>query len=251
MPLADWQFAYNGVTFGAETDYELKSVEGLGPLDIRTEESERAGEHGATVFAQFYPHRVITFEGDTLDAPITTTMVTIQTAFAARRTPLPLTFKVPDIEELRILAYPKRFATKHDRVRAIGIGDFIGQVVSEDPRIYSNTLQTAAIASGASAVCANAGNFRSPPVATIPAGAVNPRITNATTGEFIELSGTLASALTLDFWERTIKTSGGSSEYGKKNPASVWWDVDPGNNTIEYTGGGSLTFTWRSAWTGV
>lgn len=52
----------------------------------------------------------------------------------------------------------------------------------------------------------------------------------------------------LDFSSRTVLV-GGTNAYGYVDvPNSTWWDLGPGDNIIQATGGTTWTINWRDAW---
>jgi hypothetical protein len=64
--VAEWEYSYNGLTFGGATDFGVQSVEGLSPPDSRESVIEKAESHGSFIYAPFVTERRITFEGDIL-----------------------------------------------------------------------------------------------------------------------------------------------------------------------------------------
>lgn len=244
----DWEFVYNGLTFGAASDTGVLSVEGLNPPDSRIDEVEQAIKHGSFVFAEFLTSRRITMQGDIIgdsNNDFATKINDWRAAFVPRASDLPLVYKFPGEVEKRIYCVPTRRFFPANLNYNLNFTNWTLELLAQDPRIYA---EAASQLVGAG-VAANAGIFPSFPIATIT-GATNPVIGNSTTGKEISLTLTMAGGeeLIIDFDKRTIELDGVNRYETLNLPTSEWWDLEPGNNTITYSGGGVLTLDWRSAW---
>jgi hypothetical protein len=142
---------------------------------------------------------------------------------------------------------------------------FQAQFFAEDPRAYSQTLQTitstALSASGGGHVFpatyprtytssgggtvafTNAGNRKTPPVFKVYGGCTNPQIVNVTTGERLTITGTIANG---DYLE--IGTSSSGQRYAKLNGTtsrnnfidslnSVWFELPKGTTNLQMIAG--------------
>lgn len=123
--------------------------------------------------------------------------------------------------------------------------EFQVPIMAPDHRKYATA--TTAIAAG---VVANAGTKLSPPTVTVTGPSTNPRVTNATDdGKFVQVNTVLAGGqvLTIDMdgWTASI---GGVNADALIDPASRWFDLLPGNNTLSLTGGGTLGGSFRAAY---
>ena len=146
--------------------------------------------------------------------------------------------------------------------------------VAPDPRWYSTSVQTltwgpAVVTSGLSfnfawplsfgvstsgqATAINSGTADSWPTWTVAGPVTNPRLTNLATSEYFEVSGVINSGSTLvvDFGARSVQID--SQNYRTwMSSASTWWLLQPGSNTLKYTGTGSglatTSVSWQSAW---
>lgn len=169
-----------------------------------------------------------------------------------------------------------------DQLRVTGgfVKEFQISGISPDPRFYSQQqhIQVATGqasspgasfpwafpvdfggASGATVEvdCPSGGNFETPPLLRISGPISSPLVGNAETGEAIYLDGvTLSSGeyAEIDMGARTVLHSNGTNLYRYlRFPGSVWWQLQPGANTIQLWGGGTTTQTelsviWRDAW---
>lgn len=104
----------------------------------------------------------------------------------------------------------------------------------------------------------NAGTADAAPIIRVDGPVTNPILANATTGEELYLTYTLAAGeyLTLDFADdqHTVKFMGTSDRYYAFDPSrSTWWKLKPGNNDVRlrgssYAAPAQLTVIWRDAW---
>lgn len=245
----DLTFEYAGVLLGADTDYELTEIDGLQPTDSREDVVEKSTQHGAWVYAQLLKERRVTLEGFVLDNDPAVFQGKIDALIAAllpKTVEVPLRFKMPGwAGDRRVYGVPVKRSYSTDLEYSLGFSRFAVQFLCGDPRAYDDVESTR---TGAG-VAANDGTMPTAPIATIDGPSTNPRVTNSTTGEFVQVNVTVGSGeqLVIDFAAKTIELDN-VSVYGDFDPDSTWWDLQPGNNTIGFTGGGTLELRWRHAW---
>ena len=106
--------------------------------------------------------------------------------------------------------------------------------------------------SDSDAAAVNAGTFETTWTATITGPVTTPRITLASTGQFVELDGTVpaGSSLVVSQADGSVLLDGSPRQSWVTLP-SRFFTLPPGSNTIRFraaSGTGSCTFSWRSAW---
>lgn len=140
MPPNDWEYEYNGLTFGGNQIIGVVRVEGLSsPPAYKTDITPRTGAHGSAVFAQFYEERHIIFEGDIVDdSNFETNVDTLRTTFAVRTVDTNLLWKLPGINRRRIACRPVRLAIAMERGYDVGITTWAAELVAADPAIYDD-----------------------------------------------------------------------------------------------------------------
>lgn len=249
--VAELEYQYGAVTFGGATDYSVTRVEGLAsPPDAREELIDKAIEHGSYQFAPFLKERVIIFEGFIAVADVTTLEARIASMKASFRNQLsaqPLYFRLPGQPQKRVYCTPKRRHFTMDNDYANGYSEWAAEFTAGDPRLYAD-VEDSITGNG---TATNDGDIGTYPIVTITGPATDPSITNSTTSEELQINETLVGGdeLIIDFLERTVVLNGTVSKYGSLEPtASDFFDLEPGNNSIVYAGGGTMEMRWRSAW---
>lgn len=282
----DFQYEYNNLLLGAYTPYELQNLSGLNSLaNVRSGSADRFGQHGGVGGRHYLgiKNLAATFDiynpGDT-EEQFAQRRDALAMAFAVIEDPndaLPLVFKHPGHDKMRVYCRPIDRTIPTDLMFSLGVGVAAIRLEQVDPFTYSNILRSVtastgtttgglsfpmdfplvfgAGSSGGSQSVNNGGTAPAPWTATITGETPNPKITHVESGRFIELTGiTVASGETLEFdsMERSILLNGTSSRRGLMTPASSWFALQPGVNTIQFSSGGvatgQLTFRWRDTY---
>jgi hypothetical protein len=272
-----WEWNFQGLTFGgARSVIGVDTVDGLGSPNIRVSTNPKLSAHGALVYARFLDPRTLVFQGTIFGASDSVKRDQIQQidlAFTPSDVDAPLYFKMGDGNLRFVNCRPTRFAYDGDSGLARGVVNWAAEFIAGDPRIYDSTQQIISIESppaeqpghgfdhgfdlgfggtvGGYAQAENEGTFGTLPIVTIHGPATNPFIRHVDQDLSMDLTITLGSAdyLVLDFAARTIKINGtDSSRYYALEPGSVWWEILPGANLIQYGGGGTADVAFRSAW---
>lgn len=246
--MANWEYEYRDLTFGGAQDIGIESVEGLETPMSKLDEIQRAKDHGSWDYADYLEARKITFTGDIVGTDATDfegKVNELRAALLPAESALPLILNIPGDVVKRIYCKPIRRKLTTDRNYSNFYGKWAAEFIAGDPRIYAD-VESELIGAG---TAENAGIFATPPVVVITGSSTNPKITNTTTGEFIEITTTVASGedLVIDFANKTIYNDTDSA-YAAMTATSTWWDLDPGDNVIAFTGGGTLVMNWRSSW---
>jgi hypothetical protein len=111
--------------------------------------------------------------------------------------------------------------------------------------------------SGGSATATNNGTSSTAPTIVFAGPLQNPRLSNDTTGEVMELNLTLLAGeeVTVDMANRTIIQDTSTNRMSAKTSASRFWSLAPGENILRLTAttfdSGTATMTWRDAYVGL
>lgn len=274
----EWEFSYNGLTFGGATDYALRFIDGLDMPDSREDLVTRMDSHGAFVFAQYLAERRITIEGDIVGDPgvdLASKINIWRQVFNPQPVAIPLSFVLPGEIQKRIYCVPTRRDLPNDFDFNIGIGRFTIELVAEDPRIYEDNLNTASAQPatangvdfdidfsfnfgggvGGQVPCTNVGTYFSPMTIRFAGPCTDPKATNLFTGEYLKLNTTIAAGeyIDVDVLTRTIVLNESASRYGTLDLTSTWWELPPGTTLVGFVATGTdsntlMTVTWRGAW---
>lgn len=282
----DFQYLYRGLLLGANTPYELQSLSGLANLPVvRSGSVDRFGDHGGVAGRHYQSMRTITAsfdiwtEGQT-EAEFVARRDAVSSAFSPIEDPEdvePFIYKHPGRELMRVYCRPVDRDMPTDRMFSLGYGTFSVRLEATDPYIYSEAqysvpvgvaandvvglqfplqfpLNFGAGSSGAAQVM-NRGTAPAPWSAMITGPTPSPQITHVESGQFIRLQNFTVQEgdfLVIDSKLRTILLNGTGSRRGYLDPASDWFALQPGNNTIRFSSGGAtvgeLSLTWRDTY---
>lgn len=276
------QVGEGGLTIGAGTDYLITEIDGFGIPTVRNGDLPRPSDRGAYFGRDFIGQRMVTLKVTVSGDSDSDALDNLDALFGAWQldTPdgsayMPLLFKVPGRNTRRFHGRPRDAAVDETVLQASQIPVTL-LFATADPSIFDDALSSVSVglanvgagrtypltyprvygagASGGIIEALNAGNYASRPVATIVGPCVNPIVTNADTGEFVQCIITLGStdSLVIDFDARTVELNG-ESRYSTKTSDSTWWDLAPGTTEVHFTAnafttGATCTLAWRSAW---
>jgi hypothetical protein len=139
------------------------------------------------------------------------------------------------------------------------------QLRADDPTWYEPANQQAVYLNAninGTQTITTTGNWNVYPTFSISGAITNPKITNNTTGQFIEFTGTIGAAtfyvINLSYGAKTVVDNSNVNQISKVTPASnlATWSLVPGNNVIAITGssvGGTAqsTFNFNDRFTGI
>lgn len=282
--VADWQQEYNGLLLGAGTPFELQSFKGLGSLPpVRSNSVPRFGSDGGTRSRHNLEGRELIgiwdILGATSDDDFRSYRDQLALAFAMINDPddvKPFVYQIPGRTKLRVYCRPIARNTDWDLDFAARYGMSAVRLEAADPYIYANTERSLTLvagtfsggldfpltfplhfgtAAGGSGNAYNGGTSPAPWVVTITGETPGPKIILGETGESLDLSTlTIATGdtLVIDSKDRTILYNGTSSRRGLLTPASRWFFLNPGSNTVQFTPSGvstgNMTITWRDTY---
>lgn len=280
LGLADYQYNYNGLTFGDGTSIMIDHAEGFEGYEVRTSDSDEPRNDGAIRGLDYVSARTVAFTlslGETSDSDYETRWATIRSAFMpSRSTDSALTFKRPGQPERYVNCRPIQLVRVEDYLRFNQIGHPPVVFRAVDPRLYasdSNSLTMSVFASssggmdwpitnwpidftGASQTLFSAVNdgtadayplirFYGPTVGTV----TGVTLTNLTNGDVLTVSTTITSGqiLTADMTAAVtgantlIVSLDGSNRYGSWTVPRSPFRLSPGSNDLKFTVSGTST----------
>src|ERR1017187_5901282 len=115
--LADFQFSYNGLLFGADTPFGILTIEGLDLAEIRAADVNWSRDHGQAKGLDVYGGKDVIFDFwmKTNGVSLQASQLELASATNVRPTEeLPLWFKLPNIPILAIMCRPRKRLIKVD-----------------------------------------------------------------------------------------------------------------------------------------
>jgi hypothetical protein len=267
--LEDWQYSYQGLTFGVGTEFDTVTVSGItGPPVINSKDQPFPRDTGEYPGEDSMGGRDITIDfqikgGDNIG----TKMLSLGSAFSAiPYLPQPLWFKVPDLEVMCSMCRPRQGGGDLDVNVTAGIQRKTAITLhANDPRLYGQA-QTLTGLDGDTITVSNAGNCEVRPVILLPQSEA-PKVTNTTIGSnavtalnvLINDGDTivvdLATPHTAVYWPGGIVTPTAplySIFNGIDRTRTTWWTLVPGDNhlslSLSSSGGASAAIWWASAY---
>jgi hypothetical protein len=292
--LNSYSFAFNGFVFGGtDSPYQITAVDGIEDLPVlRVQDDNRGYQDGMFTGRDFLSGRIIQMSMQvfgTANASMQQNLALLQNALIPQQQGTGiLQFQIPGSNLQEVNARVRRRAVRIDPDFTYGRAIVTYEFFAPDPRRYDSLIQstdlilgvtttgrtynrvyTAAASpnanpnttgmsfgggAGSPNLVVNNGNTTTYPLITITGPAINPVITNATAGAFLQINYTLGSTDTLvistDF--RTLTLNGVTRRSILANN-STWFGAQPGTNLYTFAATGTAGSTsclvqWQSAY---
>jgi len=280
---ADWEAEYQSFAFGGDSAFALAQLDGIVSLpDVNSGDSGRLIRHGLHAGDDYLTGRTVTITMEVYgatDAALETSIQNLLTAFKPGESESGLVFQIPGVangNKFLLWSRPRRRAVPINlewfhRVPVITI-----EMAATDPRLYAAAESTQGLglptagggmefnevpnitfgttSTGGEETLNNAGTFKTSPVFKITGPVTDPRLVNVTAGKTFHWEGTVSSGdfLLVDMGTRTVLLNGTASRYSGLTGASEFWDLSPGDSSVQYRAAAytasTATATWRSAW---
>lgn len=279
---AAYSFEFDGLVFGGTgSPYQILAVDGLEGLpSIRNQDDNRGYNDGMFTGQDFLSGRPISIIFQTFASPgfsAQTNFNTIQQALLPQTTgTTPLYFKLPPVAgDQFINARVRGLRTTIDPNYTYGFITSQVDFFCPDPRYYDTTLQTASMVVSAppgreydrtynlvygfgsystTTNIVNSGWAETYPTFTISGPITNITVGNVTTGDYLNLSGTITNtdSLVIDLYNKLITLNGASAR--NLLSSGNWFGAPPGTSQYYWTGSNTTTgltaatVTWRNAY---
>ena len=283
MPVVtnSYSFSFAGTTFGGSgSPYQILSVEGLEGLPgIRNQDDNRGYADGMFSGRDFLGGRTISITFQTFGVGATSAQTNFNT-IQAKLLPqtsgtTPLYFILPPSGEQFVNARVRALRTSVDPNYTYGMITSQVEFFCPDPNYYDSTLQTASLSVsaapgrtydriynlvygfGSSATLTNivnSGWATTYPTITITGPITNPTLGNVTTGQYLNLSGTITNTdtLVIDTQNKLITLNGASAR--NLLSSGTWFAAPAGTSQYYLTGSTTTagltaaTVTWYNAY---
>lgn len=257
---------------------DIETVSGFDNAPIRQTKRDHEGVDGGFMDAEFETGRDISLTGIVFanNNPMETYLDSLKANWAPSASLVPLYCNTIETG-IRVL-FVKPLGVKYDwdSLRRLGMAAITFSAYAEDPRIYSQTLNTLVISLGAiistgfafpfafpfgfggvsttsdGIIVTNGGNRPTPPVFTINGPVTNPVIMNDTVSAEMDFNIDLAlgETLVIDTQHRTVRLNGTANRRAFMTKPG-WFMLQQGDNFIRFrgtAGSGTLSVAYRSAW---
>lgn len=257
---------------------DILRVIGLSSTPYRETERQHEGVDGGFMDAEYEEGRRIILEGTVYADPdsMEEFLDGLKFEFAPVQVPIPLYLIAPGRAERVIFVKPLGARYDWDSRRRIGTADIQFVLFAEDPRQYTNTLNTVSIPLGSQAAngfgfnlgfdfgfgaptfpnedpITVGGNRPTPPVFEINGPVTGPRIVNLDTSQqlIFDIELGVGDVLEVDVANRLV-TLNGISNRRDTLIRDQWFLLSPGTNNIEFRadsgGDSSMDINYRDSW---
>jgi hypothetical protein len=258
---------------------DIIEVDGLDSAPFRQASRDHEGADGDFVDAEFESGRDIVLvgsiyaDGDTMESYLDS----LKANYAPSRTLVPFYVKAPGVAERVLFVKPMGCRYNWTQDRRTGTAPVQFLVHAEDPRLYTNVLNSIVMAAGSTITSGRGynksynygygtivtvpdsysfvvgGNRPAPATITITGPCTNPQITNDTVGIALQFIITLgvSDVLVVDLLNHTVMLNGTVSRRGTLQLPN-WYLLPVGNNIFHYRNASGSTSTatvaYRDAW---
>jgi len=277
-----YSFSFAGITFGGSgSPYQILSVEGLEGLPgIRNQDDNRGYQDGMFSGRDFLGGRMISITFQTFATSGGNSAQTNFNLIQAKLLPqtsgtTPLYFILPPSGEQFVNARVRALRTSVDPDYTYGMITSQVEFFCPDPNYYDSTQQSASLSVSVApgrtynrtynlvygfgsytslTNVVNSGWATTYPVITITGPITNPTLGNVTTGNYLNLSGTITNTdtLVIDTQNRLITLNGASAR--NLLSTGTWFDAPAGTSQYYLTGSTTTagltaaTVTWYNAY---
>lgn len=257
---------------------DIEGVSGLDSAPIRSTKRDHEGVDGGFMDAEFETGRDIALTGIVFanNNPMETYLDSLKANWAPSSSLVPLYWNTIETGTRVLFVKPLGVKYDWDALRRLGKAAITFTAYAEDPRIYTQTLNTLVVSLGAiistgfafafafpfgfggvsttsdGIIVTNGGNRPTPPVFTINGPVTNPVIMNDTISAEMDFNIDLAlgETLVVDTRYRTVRLNGTANRRALMTKPG-WFMLQPGDNFIRFrgtAGSGTLSVAYRSAW---
>lgn len=251
-----FQYEYRGVLLGANSTYQMESLDGLiGLPAVRDGNEDRSDTHGQWPGRQLLGPRIL--QGSVNIINLTSTALenalnSLVTIFQNSQTERGFYFMRPGQAKKVIFCNPRRVevTSKYETTKGIARGSF--ELKASDPIIYSAAESTVAIGANTTVGITQSGNYDEGtyPIIRYTAPVTNPVISNALDGgRTIRLNITTGAGQTLDIdtKKQSVRVNG-VTQLNAIRSDNQWWALLPGNNAINNATNTACSVIFRNAY---
>lgn len=256
----DWQGNLRTVTFGKGTNYALAgNIGGLGIPRVRSTDMDRGTDHGNASGLNRFDMRVLTIplaiRHQTSAAAANQALTTLRAAWVPSDSDIELTLRIPG-SPATVMSYfgrPTGIDAEYDTgLFPNGAITVVCTFECKDPLQYG--AETTDDNNTGTFTVTNSGNMPSRRAEfTITAdGTAPPSLTNDTDSDdgAVTWRATLNNGTqrVINLRNRTVTDTSGVNKIAELDPSSLWFSLEPGDNSIIEAACSDVDLTYRSAW---
>ena len=253
--------AINSLTIGSGTDYTITGAKGFASADVRVSQYNVPGKHYAEVPRTFWGARkmfiTVRARKDSVANYRTARDDLLYAYDLPRRGESTMTIVTTDGLNVQADVNLRSPITGDFNPGHLTFGDFIIELIAEDPVFYGTSESSQDITDGNTQVINNAGKAPVYPTLEIHGAITDPDCENQTTSETLTYTGTIANGTYVEVNTKletaTLQAAGTNV---LDNVSGDFFQVQPGNNTIGFDGdspgvNAKLTIKWRNGYIGI
>ena len=242
-----------GITFGSDTPdlnsavWTFQEIEGWDSPELREELLDLPGLDRQAIGPLNYKARAVVLRGKCLtptDSSHWASRTRLATATLLTTSAGTLTVAETTTKKLSVYRGGRLRMRSWPNLRGF---TFEVPLIGPDPRILAHSPTS--ITPGGTAT--NNGNFNASPTLTVTGAAAGPVVIAKTTGTTGSVSVTTSvpggQQLVIDFRARSVLLNG-VNRYDLITSTPTWFEIEPGANTITYSGGGTPSLSWNDSW---
>lgn len=222
----------------------VTEIEGWWGVPVIQSIDNPTGHPGGILGESKHTHRPVAVKGITKAPSESTFWASIDTLMEQTRfllKPFHLTVHESIAKRLSVIL------AREQRVAFVGKNAFEWEIELVGLWPYKESVTATSVALSTSMTITNGGQGPAHPTVTLTTGQSGLVMTNSTTGQTVELVGTIPTGTVIDFRKRTIIGPSGEDLYSLVKPgADNWWNLNPGSNAVSINGTGTLEY--RESW---
>lgn len=227
--------------------WHVKEIEGWDSPELRMALLDLPGHDRQAIGPIFYNGRAVSLRGvceTPTDAAFWASRTKLETESHLTAAAGLLTVAETTTKKLTVYRAGRVLMRPLDALRGF---EFDIPLIAPDPRKIASSPTTLAGAGTAT----NNGNFKASPTLTVTGAAAGPIVIAKTTGTTGSVSITTSvpggQQLVVDFKARSVLLNG-VNRYDLITTTPTWFEIEPGANTITYSGGGTPSLAWSDSW---
>lgn len=271
------------VTLGNHAPFYIEKITGLSEVSVQFETQKAPKQHGATYFDSTLGEREITIEGTIITRQNLSELqgkkrLLQQVVNPLRVQPIKLTYEhESSVREIEATVESTPIFPNDEGNRGLYYQKFMLVFICHQPfwqDVYTESremsylmgglqfglrLPTSFAKRGFQRAAVNAGDVATPVEIEFKGAAVNPTVTNETTGQAIKVNRSLGpdDVLTIGtaFGKKYVRING-ENAFHYLDLSSVFWQLEPGSNILSYASNNDsintrVKVTWKNRYVGI